>query len=63
MDNAQNNAAKETKGNLTDNNLPQNVKQNDVTKIKTSDHRKPTNTGDLDAQKRQLKEQGRGNKV
>jgi hypothetical protein len=62
MDNAQNNAAKETKGNLTDNNLPQNVEQNEVTKIKTSDQRN-LRTKLILTRRNDRKEQGRGDKV
>ena len=42
MDNAQNKAAKDSKGNLNSSGLPPNAEANDVTKIKTSDQRKPT---------------------
>jgi hypothetical protein len=62
MDNAQNNAAKETKGNLTDNNLPQNVEQNEVTKIKTSDQRN-LRTKLILTRRNDRKEKGRGDKV
>jgi hypothetical protein len=59
MDNAQNKAAKDNKGNLNSTSLPSNAEENDVTKIKTSDRRKPTKKADLDAQKQRLEDQGR----
>ena len=59
MDNAQNKAAKDSKGNLNSTDLPPNAEANDVTKIKTSDQRKPTKKADLDAQKQRLEDQGR----
>lgn len=59
MDNAQNKAAKDSKGNLNSSGLPQNAAENDVTKIKTSDQRKPTKKADLDEQKQRLEDQGR----
>jgi hypothetical protein len=63
MDHAQNKAAKDSKGNLNSTGLPPNAEANDVTKIKTSDQRKPTKKADLDAQKRRLEDQGRSDKT
>ena len=59
MDNAQNKAARDNKGNLNSSGLPPNAQANDVTKIKTSDQRKPTKKADLDDQKQRLEDQGR----
>ena len=63
MDNAQNEAGKDSKGNLNSTGLPPNAEENDVTKIKTSDQRKPTKKVDLDAQKRRLEDRGRSDKT
>ena len=59
MDNAKKIAAKDSKGNLNTAGLPPNAVENDVTKIKTSDQRKPTKKADLDEQKQRLEDQGR----
>jgi hypothetical protein len=59
MDNAENKAAKDSKGNLNSSGLPPNAEANDVTKIKTSDQRKPTKKTDLDEQKQRLEDQAR----
>ena len=59
MDNAQNGAGKDSKGNLNSSGLPPNAQANDVTKIKTSDQRKPTKKADLDEQKQRLENEGR----
>jgi hypothetical protein len=59
MDHSRNMAAKDSKGNLNSTDLPPNAEANDVTKIKTSDQRKPTKKADLDAQKQRLEDQGR----
>ena len=59
MDNAQNKAARDSKGNLNSTSLPPNAEENDVTKIRTSDQRKPTKKADLDEQKQRLENEGR----
>ena len=63
MYNAQNGAGKDSKGNLNSTSLPPNAEENDVTKIRTSDQRKPTKKADLDAQKRRLEDRGRSDKT
>jgi hypothetical protein len=63
MDNVGNKAAKEEKGNLTTDQRTQHSEENPVTKVKLPEQREPEKTRDLDKQKKQQEDQGRGDKV